>query len=132
MRPDYKDIRSRIEESPSWYDDHGVPRYGTFSPRNGANFYAREAVLAEIKCQGCGQPYRVGFSYNIAETADPVRPLAQHIRAGRLDYGDPPNACCHVGATMSSIPIRVLEYWWHPGPPNVEWRRDASLEVELA
>jgi len=132
MRPSYKDIRSRIAESPNWYDDHGVPRYGDFTPTNAANLYASEAVLAEIKCQGCGQLYRVSFSYNVGETIDPVRPLAQHIRAGQLDYGDPPNACCHVGATMSSIPIRVLEYWSFSFPPNGGWHRDASLEVTLS
>jgi len=131
MRPDYYDIRSRIAESPSWFDDHGVPRYGEFSPRNSANLYAKEAVLAEIRCQGCDQTYRVGFSYNIEQTTDPVRPLAQHIRAGRLDYGDPPNACCHAGATMSSIPVRVLEYWWRQEPSKMHWQRDASLETDL-
>lgn len=57
-------------------------------------------------------------------------PLADEIRAGYLNYGDPPNAdCCPAGPTMSSHSIRVLEYWHRP---DHEWKRDPSLEIAFA
>ncbi|MFW6184041.1 MAG: hypothetical protein ACOC8X_09610 [Chloroflexota bacterium] len=38
--------------------------------------------------------------------------LSELIDAGRLHYGDPPNAgCCPAGPTMNSEPRRVLEFY---------------------
>jgi hypothetical protein len=146
MNADYKDIRSRIQEQPLWFDEHAVPRYELFKPELVADIYAEEAVLFLIECQACGKRYKVAASFSkCAATSDayymreldeegglPDRPLADEIRHGGINYGDPPNACdsgCLAGSSMSSISIGVLQYWREV---NGEWVRDASLEMFFA
>jgi len=72
----------------------------------------------------------------LLQLESPPGTLAERIRVGALEYGDPPNVdCCPAGPTMNSVPKRVLEYWRWGGPskdPAVRaWKRDPSLEVEL-
>ena len=53
------------------------------------------------------------------------------IRDGTLHYGDPPNiGCCLTGPSMNVVDVRVLEYW-HKSGPDLEWARNAYLEMEL-
>lgn len=66
------------------------------------------------------------------------RSLAAQIRSRTIHFGDPPNACpddCAAGASMSSEPRRVLEYWRkgrrEDGERFLDWVRDASLEIEV-
>jgi hypothetical protein len=56
---EYRDIRERIPEPPTWFDECAVPRYCDFTPHYAANIYAREAVLFLIECQACGHQFRV-------------------------------------------------------------------------
>jgi hypothetical protein len=51
MHADYSDIRSRIQEEPSWFDEQAVPRYCPLKPDAMSNVYAREAVLILAACQ---------------------------------------------------------------------------------
>ena len=148
----YRDILDRIPEPPKWFDERAVPRYCEFSPRKIANIYSRETALVLIKCQGCGTEFQVAFSEaNLTwdlwdtKTQEKVRNISDLIKDGRLHYGDPPNIdCCAGGATMNSIPIKVLEYWYQPivrgeGVEDgivtdlkaLEFRRDPGLEIEL-
>jgi len=136
MTPEYSDIRSRIAEEPTWYDDNGVPRYGKFHPKNAPSIYANEVALVEIGCQGCDQTWLVSFTL---DSMDMVRAqlmgnepmtLAHSIREGHLHYGDPPShvETDHAGSTMNCIDWRVIEYWRRY---DSEWERDPSLEINL-
>ena len=161
MHNDFSDITSRIAEAPSWFDTNGVPRYGDFTPKALPDIYCDECALVEIACQDCEKRYKVAFSSSKLErltprlrieaditTIDP-RPIATAIRSHSLGYGDPPN-CLHkpgcAGPTMTSDPVRVLEYWSrndqayvdrdkgiiHDAEAYFTWKRDPSLEISIA
>jgi hypothetical protein len=129
MNHDYVDIRSRIAEDPSWWDEFAVPRYGPFTPESLADIYARECALVLIRCQACSREFRVAMSVS----HQPTGFLANEILQGVVFYGDPPNVdCCVAGPTMSSIPVRVLEYWADTGLSVPRgWTRNTSLELDL-
>jgi hypothetical protein len=132
MKAYYHDILSRIPEDPTWFDEHGVPRYCAFEPGEVANIYSGEVALVEITCQSCKRPFRVAFSQSRSErlTRHGAK-LAQDIRDGRAHYGDPPNVdCCLAGPTMNSEPRRVIEYWTNENADH-RWQRDASLEADI-
>lgn len=127
----YRDILSRIAEEPAWFDEHAVPRYGEFAPDKIANIYADEAALAEVTCQCCRHVFRVAFSQDNNRPAEvPSETIAEAIRARTLHFGDPPNFCCDVGASMNSEPRRVVEYW-RRHDSTYTWRRDSSFEVDI-
>jgi len=138
MNEYYKDIISKIEEKPQWFDEHAVPRYCRFSPDYLANIYAEECALVLIQCQNCSHRFKVAFSYS---TMDKVRhklifgkdkkmpTLADLIKGKTLCYGDPPNIeCCPAGTSMTSDSIKVLQYW---SRKRIDWVRDKSLEVDM-
>lgn len=158
MHTRYADILDRIAEPPRWFDEHAVPRYCDFSPRELAYIYAQEAALVLIRCQGCKAEFRVAFSeintrqllWNAEKKK--VKTIADLIADRKLHYGDPPNTgCCDAGPTMNSVPVRVLEYWYkpiirgegmapHPKNPNLEvirdvralqFAQDRALEVDI-
>src|SRR5262249_15783593 len=62
MHHSYCDIRNRIGEEPTWWDENAVPRYQPFRPQECANIHAAEAALVLITCQDCGKEYRVAFT----------------------------------------------------------------------
>lgn len=141
MHHHYEDIRNKIAEQPSWFDENA---YEPFAPHIGADIYADEIALVLIACQSCGREFRVAFSFgfkNRMEIAQTLfiqqiraefpqdqevvehlykvafegawkRTLADDIRSKSIHYGDPPNTgCCPAGPTMNCEPHRVLEYW---------------------
>lgn len=137
MHHHYSDIRSRIAEAPKWWDEQAVPRYCDFGPDETADIYVKECALVEIKCQSCGTPFRVAFSWNDHEFwhgEDKVHvkliPPMTLERVKQLHYGDPPNAgCCDSGPTMNSEPQRVLEFWRKDD--HFKWVRVPELEVAI-
>ncbi|MEM8774906.1 MAG: hypothetical protein AAGF53_07720 [Pseudomonadota bacterium] len=163
MHAHYKDILSRIEDPALWFDEVAVPRFEPFSTRLLANIYAREAALVRIECQACRTGFDVAFtslaaSRKLPEEKEPdSRPamIRDHIAARSLHYGDPPNiGCCGAGATMNSVPRRVLEYWVKPyalgegfanpqsgksdhlfgtisDPKAMDWRREPEFEIDI-
>lgn len=142
MNPDYSDIRDRIAEPPTWWDAGGVPRYGAFHPRH-LDIYAKEAALAEIACQACGERFNVAFTWgdhdlverilrfgDTYEAAEQVSRLSRRLAGPDgypdlgvdLGYGDPPNTgCCRAGPTMSADWITLLELWEQDA--GFEWQR---------
>lgn len=120
MNHSYGDITVRLG-LPAWWDEHGVPRYCDFEPQAVSNIYARQAVLLEIACQSCGARFRVCLT---------IGPLDERVNdVGELHYGDPPNtSCCPAGPTMSSVPLRVLEFWQRNAG---DWTRRADLEKSI-
>ena len=104
----YADIIGPLGE-PLWYDEHAVPRYCQFEPRQNSNIYASEVALIEIACQNCDTRFKVAMSWSEIEMAMDGRPsLSERIANNTLHYGDPPNNyCCLGGPTMNSIPIRL-------------------------
>lgn len=133
MHESYTDITSLIDEEPQWWDEAGVPRYCQFHPLLSNNVYINEAALMLIRCQSCDQLYRVAITHGpMDELFAVVKTLsiAHRIKAGQLHYGDPPNTdCCAAGATMNSIPVRVLQYWHKD--IHFRWTRDETLEVDI-
>lgn len=132
MNHHYKDIRDKLGE-PSWWDEVAVPRYCDFSPLRSHDTYADEVVLLEIECQNCARPFKVCKSSSAVERLNSGYGLAgmlyDDITLGCIEYGDPPNVeCCPSGATMSSIAIRVLEYW-HRSEDGFDWVRVPALEI---
>lgn len=130
MNTDYNDIIKAAAEGgkkPLWYQEKGVPRFAPFSPDLVSDIYADEAALVEIKCQSCSTSFDVAFtSSSISQIINALKKdsdedviqimrgsyIAIAIEMGLIDYGDPPNtACCTAGPTMSSVPVRVKEYW---------------------
>lgn len=133
MHQHYADITSRIAEPPKWFDECATPRYCDFAPDEVANIYAREVVLAEIACQGCGALFLVAFSQTFPfdfRTGKLVPSLADKVRDHSLHYGDPPNTgCCGAGPTMNSEPRRVVEFWRQAHA--LDWTRVPELEVPI-
>jgi hypothetical protein len=121
MHVQYHDILSRISDEPLWWLD-GVPRFSPFKPDD-VCVHGIDTVLVHTECQGCRKRYDVAFrSVYMREK------IAYMIS---LDLGDPPNACCRVGPTMSSIEVRILEYWRPLSYPNRGWERVPEWERQL-
>lgn len=161
MHTAYSDILERIADQPIWWDENAVPRFVPFEPHRMANIYAVEAALVRVRCQGCSREFDVAVSqpsqnYRLpGEVFEGPPVLIRHqIRSRLLHYGDPPNVgCCAAGASMNSVPQRVLEYWVKPyalgdGISSIEhdngrvsrtiraldvreWRREEALEVNI-
>lgn len=156
MNCGYHDILSRITEPPKWWDEEAVPRYCAFAPDETANIYADEVALVELVCQACEVAFLVAFSWsrdfwgqNEDGTPWVKRRERMTVEAVKeLHYGDPPNFCCGVGATMNSVPRRVVEFWRrhheeHTKPdernPSLriclpgyfDWRRVPELEISI-
>jgi hypothetical protein len=133
----YDDITSRIAMRPVWYDENRVPRYSTFSPEDCANIFASECALIEIVCQECLR------TFFVCETKRHLnQSLADRLRENIENMtgvcGEPPRHGvrdvkeitsrfhCLAGDTMSSLALRVVEYWKRS---HLEWIRDPSLEI---
>lgn len=131
MKPDYGDITERLGP-PLWWDDHGAPRYAPFHPFY-CDVYAHTVALMEIKCQQCGQRFIVAVSADdlTRHRFENLYPTPQD--EGPFDYGDPPRhgdfENCPAGDTMSSIPIRILEFW--EVNENHMWQRKHEYEIEF-
>jgi hypothetical protein len=135
MFNDYSDITDRIAEPATWFDEHGVPRYGDFEPHKVANIYAIEVALVEIACQGCRARFHVAFSFHVPpgleEMVGNCSSLAEGIKKGALQYGDPPNYNhCADGVSTTCYDLRVIQYWIRPKGWG-EWVRDSRLEIDL-
>lgn len=123
-----------------------------FGPNESANIYADTVVLMQIECQGCGTEFEVCLSDNqmsryrhaalrVGEDATKEQVAAamkeatlEHaIKTREIHYGDPPNTgCCGAGATMNSIPVRVLQFWRRDQTSaHGGWLRESELEVEV-
>ena len=138
MLPDYADIMERIPEPPKWWDENGVPRYCDFAPANGA-IYAEECCLLLVECQRCRREFQVCVSQHYADrfnAADPQHPfptLTALVQANNVEYGDPPYVgCCNAGPTMTSVPMRVIEFWRRDRDSRTgEWVRVPELEKDV-
>ena len=126
----YDDLVKKLGK-PLWWDEVGCPRYEPFTPDLCNNIYATEAALLEIACQSCDERFHVAVSLDPMGAYERKRKLAQSIDEGYLYYGDPPqHEGCAAGYTMSSITIRVVEFW-QMQRPSLEWERDKTHEIEF-
>jgi hypothetical protein len=120
MHSNYEDIRSRIAETPTWYDANGTPRYGPFTPEMCPNIYAHTVVLLRIACAGAGCRQRFDVEMH-DDFFSPIR------NPKNLHYGDPPRHPCEYGGdTMNCDDIAVLEVWHRKGVGD--WVRIMDLE----
>lgn len=117
MKADYKDITSRINEEPKWYDEHGVPRYDDIDPYLAPNIYADEVVFMIIACQHCKKRFVVEISYSPmdpdANNGSPFTERLENLDKYRyvpLSYKDPPRHDC-IGDTENSEIIKIIELW---------------------
>lgn len=147
MHKSYEDIRGLTDREPEWWDEHGVPRYRKFAPSDCPDIYASEAVLFEVRCQGCGRRYHVGQTRSGLDYVKHPKmwSIGDLIKAKALEYGDPPNDHRCGGNSMNSEPRRVIEYWSRLRPLEglrevwrlkdiagyMEWRRDSGFEVDI-
>ena len=115
MKESYDDIKSRIPEEPSWYDENGTPRYGKFVVSRCPNIYSDYVGLFRISCQACGQMFDVQMSSGIFST---------HTMPSKWHYGDPPIHGC-VGDTMNCNDHEVTEFWVRT---SGVWERAARFE----
>jgi hypothetical protein len=127
---DYSDIRALTKEEPKWFDEHAVPRYCDFHPKEIADIYADECCLLMIQCQGCQARFKVAISQNkwsMAWGGHEKLDISERIAKEYIGFGDPPNVgCCPAGPTMTSDTIAVLEYWKRESCR--EWERDKNFE----
>ena len=131
MNHDYLDIRSRIPEQPAWWDEHGVPRYGAFTPDAVASS-ALEIILLRVACQSCERPFDVCMKWSARDRHHGIPSLADRIPLGHVEYRDPPNVgCCPVGPTMCSVALRVLEFWRRGTCDGLRWERVPALEIDV-
>ena len=121
MHENYDDIKSRIQESPTWYDRNGTPRYGEFHPSRCPNIYASQIGLFLITCQDCKQEFRVEIHANIFGDNSESPPAKWH-------YGDPPVHGC-VGDTMNCDDLAVLQFWTNNNAH--EWERRNEFEGKI-
>lgn len=128
MLPDYKDIRSRIDEEPKWFDGNGVPRYDVFTP-DMLGVYDTKALLVEIMCQACSQRILVGEGwtrYSFLNNGSLSFPTLEEIATG-FQYADPPwHSCKGAGESMNSISVRIVEAWERE---KLEWARRPEIEA---
>lgn len=132
MNHHYRDIIDKLGE-PLWWDEHAVPRYCGFSPREIAGVYASNCVLLLIECQDCGAPFPVCMADDPYSTPTA---LQEAVEADAIHYGDPPNTdCCAAGSTMNSVPRRVMEFWTRNAGfamlDGLGWTRRPELEREI-
>ncbi len=121
MHDNYQDIRTRIEELPTWYDENGCPRYGTFTPELCPNIYTNVVALLRIECQDCNESFDVQMSGEIWGRNMEHPPKKWH-------YGDPPrHNCLGAGESMNCEDMEVLEVWVRNWPPH-EWERRPEFE----
>lgn len=139
MNPSYDDIKM-LAGPPGWYSEGGVPRYAAFSPKL-CGIYNDYVALVQIACQSCKREFTVAScvdldTMNIAgiTLVLPTRQECPDQNAwdliGSFDYGDPPNHDC-VGDSMSSVPLRVLQFWERRRAILARWIRDTSLELSF-
>lgn len=160
MHHDYQDLLALTDQPPVFWQQGGVPRFTVFSPEAAPDIYADEAALVQIRCQACGHPFDVCFtssaldrltrSFRSTRSASKAAKIgekfriSEQIKAGALQYGDPPNiGCCPAGPTMSSEAVRVIEFHRRNHPQYVKdgrisdyeayslWERVPDLEVEF-
>lgn len=128
MKSRYDSIRGRIKQKPTWWDEHGVPGYGEFTPHDVNDIYAKEIAECVIKCQNCGRMFSVVMTTPMWEFSNT---LSRRILNGMLGYGDPPNDdCCPFGSTMSSD-MMLVEKFWVKGEDNTGWIRKPEFEVSF-
>lgn len=131
MHVSYDDILHRIPEPPLCWSN-GVPRYEPFEPHM-TSVYAGEALLVEAKCQHCGCKFNLGVQSSLHRPE-----YGPAIQEGDIRLDDPPSHDCDgPGNSMTSMPVRVLEFWekvnvsTNPKQWSGEWRRVPSLEIEF-
>lgn len=160
MHQYYSDLLDLTDRKPVWWQEGGVPRFAEFHPDNAPDIYADEVALVEIACQACRTRFNVCMtsspsrrvmasliadrsSEQIAEASEGLR-ISSQIKAGRLNWGDPPNiTCCAAGPSMSADMVKVLEFHHRRHLEYVEgtvitnlaayneWRRNADFEVQI-
>jgi hypothetical protein len=146
MKPEYSDIRKRINKEPLWYDAHGVPRYEKFSPKLTSDIYSQEVLLIEILCQDCGKGFYVEINWGGASFLlhpesyrDRIMKHKKELKRRRekktvwhqIHYGDPPRHGGCTGETMNCIDRRILRFYRRSRETRWRMTRRRSLEIWL-
>ena len=123
MKQSYPDIHALTTAAPLWYDANGTPRYAPHHPELCPDIYADTVALIAIECQSCQHEFLVQVS---------TKRRAGHAIYWQQPYGDPPSheddgagGVCASGSTMTSVPVRIVEFWTRSGG---DWQRDSAQE----
>jgi hypothetical protein len=119
VHSDFKDIRCRISEEPTWFDMGGIPRYGEFSPEMISNIYAHTVFLVRIACQACGEEFLVAMHFDVFDRMP---------RPKELHYGDPPRHDDCMGDTMNCDDLEIVQAWHKEG---FKWYREREWEEKI-
>lgn len=86
MHRSYDDMLDRLPE-PNFYQEGGIPRFEPFQPGKTTGIHSKEAVLAEIACQGCGTVFKVAFERDEHEELNALTTLMRipEYRDGIID-----------------------------------------------
>ena len=119
MKNDFKALYHSDNE-PVWWDEVGKPRYTKFSPQDVDDNNASQVALLLISCSVCDTMFNVAVSHN--ETNVIGNNLISLAEGQTISYGDPPayDGCCKVGATISSITVKIIGLWVYVGGSFVE------------
>lgn len=134
MHISYEDILALHPEPPLWWDENAVPRYCEFEPSKVVNIFANEVALIQVLCRHCAKPFTVAItSERMPKVLVPeYETIREDIIFRQLHYGHPPNVgCCPEGPTLTSIPMKVFQYWHRDVHRENIWKRDYSLELNI-
>lgn len=133
---------------PEWWDENGVPRFGTHHPTLAPSIYAYEVVLLLIRCAACGKEFAVQMDWSsmddlrrrmiLPDGDHDAATLSAQVKSGSIHYGDPPRHAhpepqierC-AGETMNCDDIKVIEFWRRTEETDHEWARVPELERRL-
>jgi hypothetical protein len=98
------------EPTPIWYNKAGTIVFEPFRPQL-ATVFGTQCALILIRCQACGTEFQVADD-NLRSYRRTWN-LKDAFAHGTWDYGDAPETadCCPVGYSMTTEPVRLLEFW---------------------
>jgi len=111
MKPNYQDILDATENKyawPTWYDEHGVPRFCHATPELVATAYPDQVCFLFVMCQHCQRVFPVALAYQTH--AGEERDLVTRARTRTLYYGEPPWHNC-LGDNYNALATRVHALW---------------------
>lgn len=137
MTQTFADIKALTDKLPTWYDEHGIPRYCEFTPDEVVSIYAQRAAFLEISCQCCSEKFMVAMHLDMLGAGTHKEWGDTPEAAALLHYGDPPAHGC-TGDSMNCIDLRIVEYWvrlieWAKFCQNDSmWERRKDLEITFS
>lgn len=110
MLPKYEDILALTDAKPSWWDEHGVPRFAPFHPRL-LGVHDEIGLLVILECAECGARLPVGVGYPLYDPDEGYKMTAGERIAGFFRDDPPRHGCPGAGETMTANLVGVEQVW---------------------